>query len=85
LSSYRHALRVDGKILNASVSSVKVCPRSINAGACFLKSNEYPIRTEGWYQYKGYYKMTYLDDGERIAYIYYPATGRDAQYSEPLD
>jgi hypothetical protein len=36
-------------------------------------------------QYKGYYKMTYLDDGGRTVYIYYPNTGRDAQYSKPLD
>jgi hypothetical protein len=35
--------------------------------------------------YKGYYKMTYHDEGGRTVYIYYPESGRAAQYSVPLN
>jgi hypothetical protein len=41
-------------------------------------------RDGGRPQYKGYYRMTYLDQGGYSVYIYYPDTGRAAQYSKPL-
>jgi hypothetical protein len=44
-----------------------------------------PGKDRGAGMYKGYYKMTYLDDGGRTVYIYYPETGRNAQYSNWLD
>jgi hypothetical protein len=42
-------------------------------------------KDRGRLQHKGYYKMTYLDQGGYSVYIYYPETGRDARYSKPLN